>query len=345
MQLRLNPSRSRFFKIIPVILGTGLVIYLLRKPLFQVAILITGASVIAFLVEPLAVIYEKKVSRPPAALAALLSAASALILFLWVFLPVIMREFGNLAQTIPQAFQKISQLGSRAISLLQNHFPGFSFPEISSLGTGSMVSNLAGGTIAVAGDIAGIAAKFSLMAVLSYFLLCDRSNLMLRLELLVPQHVRPIAVNMGNAVCRELRLYLRGQMLVALTIGLISAIALMIIGVDSAFVLGPIIGILNMIPYLGPFIGGIPAVLVALGDGWQKVALTIGVLFLIQQLDGSFISPRIMGNVTGLSPAMVLIAIFAGAQIAGVVGMLFALPVIMAIRTLFRVFVQKYENI
>ena len=67
-------------------------------------------------------------------------------------------------------------------------------------------------------------------------------------------------------------------------------------------------------------------------------------LFLVQQIDGLVISPRVMGNITGFSPAVVLITLFLSAQIGGVWGMLLALPVMMALRTLYRVFVQRKEN-
>jgi predicted PurR-regulated permease PerM len=109
-------------------------------------------------------------------------------------------------------------------------------------------------------------------------------------------------------------------------------------------VLGGIVGILNMVPYFGPFIGGVPAVLIALGDGWPKALWCLGALVLVQQLDSAIISPRIMGSLTGFSPAAVLIAIYAGATLGGIPGMLLALPAIMSIRTVFRVFVQQREN-
>ena len=73
--------------------------------------------------------------------------------------------------------------------------------------------------------------------------------------------------------------------------------------------------------------------------------MTLAMLVVVQQLDGSWISPRIMGSLTGFSPALVLLGIYGGARLGGIGGMLFALPVMMTIRTLFRVFVQKCENI
>jgi len=82
----------------------------------------------------------------------------------------------------------------------------------------------------------------------------------------------------------------------------------------------------------------------ALSISWQKAALTLFCLFLVQQIDGMVISPRVMGNITGFSPAVVLLAIFVGARIGSIGGMLFALPALMAVRTVYRVFVQRHEN-
>ena len=345
MQIYIDSARSRYLKI-AVIAAVAIILgYLFRAPLKQIAILVLGASVLSFLAAPLADFYERKLSRPLAATACLATIAAALIAFLWLFLPAMIREIIALAQALPQSIDQLSGILNRASAWIEAHLPGIALPDLPLSGASNALSGIASGTIAFATNIADIGTRVSLMTVLSYFFLRDRSNLMLRLELLIPQPARRTAVRMGKAVCRELRLYLRGQALIALAVGALSSVGLVLIGVRSALILGPVIGILNMIPYFGPFIGGIPAVLLALGDSWQKAALTVVVLTIVQQLDGAFISPRIMGNLTGLSPALVLVAIFAGAQINGIVGMLFALPVLMAIRTLFRVFVQRHENI
>lgn len=345
MQARIDTTRNRYLKIAIVVLMAAAIAFIFRSPLKQIASLVLGASILAFLAVPLAKIYERKFSRPFSALLCLISIAAVLLLLLWLFLPAIIREIIELARILPESINQVSEMFNRASIWLETHLPGISLPEIPLDSAGNALSDIASGTISFASNIAVIGTRISLMTVLSFFFLCDRSNLMLRLELLIPQSVRRTAVRMGNAVCRELRLYLRGQALIAMAVGLLAAIGLLIIGVRSALVLGPLVGIMNMIPYLGPFIGGIPAVLLALGDSWQKAVLAVIVLGIVQQLDGSIISPRIMGNLTGMSPALVLVAIFTGAQISGILGMLFALPILMTIRTLFRVFVQRHENI
>ena len=88
-----------------------------------------------------------------------------------------------------------------------------------------------------------------------------------------------------------------------------------------------------------------PALAAALTSGWQTAAFAAVVLVIVQQLDGLLISPRVMGALTGLGPAAVLVGVFAGGCALGVPGMLLALPAMMVFRTCVRVFVQRDENI
>jgi len=335
--------RRKALRIAAVAAPAAAVAFFAGDVFLDVLTLVSGGAVIAFLIEPLAVIYEKKLSRSLSALCAIFTILAALLLAAWALLPAIISELAGLASALPES---VSLVRSRLTELslwIQAHLPGIELPTPRL--EAAPLPQIAVGTISFAGNIAGVFYKLSLMVVLSYFLLCDRARLMIRLELLVPRSVRRTAVRMGNAVCRELRLYLRGQGMIAIAVGALAVLGLCIVGVPSALVLGIFVGVLNMIPYFGPVLGGIPAVLTALGSGWQTAALTVVVLWLVQQIDGTLISPRIMSGLTGLSPAAVLLAIFAGSAVGGIVGMLLALPLLMTFRTVFRVFVQRHENV
>ena len=264
---------------------------------------------------------------------------------LWLLLPALLREMLELARTLPDSIADASAWLSSVQAQIENRLPGISLPALDFSALQGQVASIASDTVAFAANLAGVAGRLSMTAVLSYFFLRDRDALLLRLELLLPQAWRSTALRMAGAAGRELRLYLQGQLMIAGAVALLAVAALMIVGVRSALVLGLLVGILNVIPYFGPFIGGVPAVLIALTDGWQKAALTVVALTVVQQLDGSWISPRVMGSLTGFSPALVLVGIYGGARLGGVTGMLLALPAMMTARTLFRVFVQKYENI
>ena len=343
MQLR-RKTATGALRLALWLLAAALAAALMWRALWRVSELLLGGALIAFFALPLARRLDARLSRPLASLASLAVIALLLIGGLWLLLPGVLREIAALARTLPRSAAAFADWSRRTARWIQARAPGISLPAPDLTMLGDRLSGLAAGTIAVAGNIAEVAGRASLMVVLAYFMLCDRERVLLRLELLLPRRHRPMAVAMGSAVARELRLYLRGQLLVALTVGALAALGLAVVGVRSAAVLGALIGLFNMIPYFGPFIGGAPAVLIALGDGWRKAALTAAALAAVQQLDGSLIAPRILGDVTGLSPALVLVGIFAGASLAGVPGMLFALPVMVVIRTLYRVFVQRMEN-
>lgn len=337
------PLRRRMLRIgLPAAL-IALAAFFMRRLLGEALTLILGAAAVAFLLEPLTRVYERRLTRPRAALAAMGTVLGALAAAIWLLLPSLIQEATLLARQLPESLKQVQSALASASAWLEAQLPGVRLPEPQL--DSAMLSSLAGGTLSVAGGVADFSCLGSLMFVLGYFFLCDRDRLLIRMELLVPRAVRPTAVRMGNAVCRELRLYLRGQGLIALAVGALAAVGLALIGLRSALVLGVIVGVLNMIPYFGPVLGGIPAVLAALGGGWKKAALTVFVLWAVQQADGMVISPRILSGVTGLSPAAVLIAIFVGSHVCGILGMLLALPVLMTFRTAYRIFVQRHENV
>jgi len=345
MQLRLEPPSRRQVAVGGAALALAVLGFALRGLLLQVGALVLGAGLLCFVAAPLARLYEGRLPRPAAALAALLTIAVLAGGLLWLLVPPVYRQLTALVQALPGSIAGLTDWMEGLRRSIQAHMPALELPGLDASGLMAPLSGLAGGTLGLAVNVADGIGQLSMMAVLAFFFLCDRERLLLRLELLLPLAARPTAVRMGNAVCRELRLYLQGQLLVAGAVSLLSVAALTLVGLENALALGLIIGLLNMIPYFGPFIGGVPAVLIALGDGWQRAALTLLALNLVQQLDGSWISPRIMGSLSGFSPAAVLVGIFAGARLGGVAGMLAALPVMMALRTVFRILVQNYENI
>lgn len=310
--------------------------------LIDAAGLVFGAAVVAFLAEPLARLFERRLGRSASALCALGTLFAALALAAWLLLPALIAEIVELARALPASIEMVRGWIEQAAAWLESHLPGVQLPALPA--GESPLPALAEGTIGFAGGVADALYRLSLMIVLGYFLLCDRDRLMIRLELLAPQPARGILVRMGKAVCRELKLYLRGQGIIAAIVGALAVLGLWLAGVRSALVLGIVVGILNMIPYFGPILGGIPAVLMALSSGFQTAIAAVAVLWLVQQIDGALISPRIMSGLTGLSPASVLLAIFIGSGVGGILGMLLALPALMAVRTVYRVYVQRNER-
>ncbi|MGI6586367.1 MAG: AI-2E family transporter [Lutisporaceae bacterium] len=127
--------------------------------------------------------------------------------------------------------------------------------------------------------------------------------------------------------------FIRGQLLAALIVGILSSIGLSIIRLDFAILIGMTAGIANIIPYFGPIIGSFPAIIVGLLSGSPiKAFLAVIVLVAVQQIDGTLISPRIVGNSVGLHPVFVMLSIIIGSAYLGLLGMLIAVPIAAIIK-------------
>lgn len=129
--------------------------------------------------------------------------------------------------------------------------------------------------------------------------------------------------------------YIRGQLIEAFIVAVLSTIVLFLIDVDYAIVIGIITGICNLVPYIGPLVGTILAGIVALlgGDIFSCIWAVIG-MQIVQQLDANVICPRIVGNIVGLPSAFVIIAILIGGDYAGLLGMLIAVPIAASLKTI-----------
>ena len=344
-QHRLRPfAAQNIARTVAVALAVAVVALLWGEVLLDALRILFGACVLSFLLSPVAALLERKLKRPLAALIALVGVILLLLLALGVLLPLLARQATGLMQTLPEAFDRLRTLVERVAAKLQALVPGLTLPKIDLRAAESGFGDVARSAIGYVSNVSTAVYQLSLMVVLCYFLLADRDRILLRTELLVPQQWRKNAVRMGKLLMRELRLYLRGQATIALAVGVLATLGFFIIGLPAFPLLGAIVGLLNVIPYLGPVLGGVPAVILALGVSWQRAARALWVLFLVQQIDGMVITPRVMGNITGFSPAVVLLALFLGSRMGGVWGMLLSMPALMAIRTVYRVFVQRHEN-
>jgi predicted PurR-regulated permease PerM len=126
----------------------------------------------------------------------------------------------------------------------------------------------------------------------------------------------------------------RGQLFLCLVIGVLSTIAYWIIGLDFWLALGLFAGITEIIPFVGPVLGGAAAFMVALTDSWQTALIVLGFAIALQQLEGAFLVPRVMKNAVGMTPLTVILAVLIGGSIAGPLGAVLAIPVGAAVQVL-----------
>lgn len=165
-----------------------------------------------------------------------------------------------------------------------------------------------------------------------FFVLNDSNKVKQGALNLLPPQIRPDAEALRIIVDRVLGAYIRGQLVLAFTVGLMATVGLMLLRVEFALLLGITAGAFEVFPFIGPILGAIPAIVVAL---LQEPALVLRVIVLfvaIQQIENVLLVPKINGDAVALHPALIMIVLVVGQQLFGLVGMLIAVPVTAVLR-------------
>ncbi|WP_433959273.1 AI-2E family transporter [Cytobacillus horneckiae] len=169
---------------------------------------------------------------------------------------------------------------------------------------------------------------------LLFFMLKDGEKFPPALGKFIPKAYRAEAINTLRETGKTLSSYIQGQITVALFVGTASFIGFVIIDLPYAIVMALIISVTNIIPYVGPFIGGAPAVIVGLFESPTMAILALLVIVIAQQLEGNLISPLILGKTLNTHPATIIILLLVAGNLAGVLGMLLAVPTYAVSKTI-----------
>jgi predicted PurR-regulated permease PerM len=159
-----------------------------------------------------------------------------------------------------------------------------------------------------------------------------------------PKRYRSDARELWDAFAYSLTRYLSGLGLDMFAQGALSAVGLFLLGVPYALLLGTWVALTAVIPYLGAWLGAVPGVVVALTISPTKALLTALLFLAIQQLDGNVLQPAIQGRVLNLPSILVFLAVIAGGEIAGLLGVIFAVPTLAVLKVLFDFFRTRLET-
>lgn len=188
-----------------------------------------------------------------------------------------------------------------------------------------------------------IAVLIILLPFLVFYLLKDFKALEKVVKRFTPSKWREEGHLLAKAIDEALGSYIRGQFIVAGTVGLLAVICLFLLNIPNPIILGLIIGVTDIIPYFGPILGALPAVVVAGSVSTKTLIITTIVIFFIQQVEGNLLSPYIVGRNVHLHPLMIVFALLLGFEVAGVIGLLIAVPVFVVVNNVFHTF-QSYQN-
>lgn len=343
-------SDSQKWLILALLVSTGWLVYLLAPVLTPFLI----SMLMAYLGDPLVDRLERVgLSRTVAVLIVFLGMllfGSAAVL---VVLPALQAQIAVLIQQVPTALDWVQQwLLPKISSLFATEETPIDIAalkaalldhwrEVGSLAKNIMLHIGRSGQL-----IAGWITYLLLIPVVTFYLLRDWDILVANVRDLLPRSVEPTVVKLAREIDSVLAEFLRGQLIVMAALGTFYIVGLWLVGLELAFIVGLLAGVVSFVPYLGVIVGIIVAGLAALVQ-FHDVAHVLGVAAVFgvgQVLEGMVLSPSLVGDRIGLHPVAVIFAVLAGGQLFGFLGVLLALPVAAVVVVLLRHSKQEYQQ-
>lgn len=322
------------------IVGACLVLALVAWLVLQLRIIwppLIFAVIIVYLFKPLVDRLEKhRVPRVAGGCLAYVLFGAVLVLIGVLIVPIMSSQAVELVDQVPEVIDGASRVVSDVATAL--NLPE-GFQGVESLSDGlrewfadpanrEVILEAVGRVGEIARGVLEVAVVVLLAPVLAFYILVDAHNLRRAGESLIPAADRDEVVHLARQIGKAVGGFIRGQLMVALVVGLLSSLALRILDLPFWLIVGLLAGLLNIVPFIGPWVGGALGVSTALMVGDPIRAIWVVVAFLaIQQFDNHFVSPLILRVAVHLSPVTIILALLAGGSIGGLFGVLIAVPV------------------
>ncbi len=344
--------RRKLLLLLAALIFLGAIVWSVRSVLWPYALGLSMAYILAPIVQLIESGFRRlgefrrlkflnRIARFASVLITYLLVIAILVGFFSIVVPMVIRQGQSLWEQRETVWEYISDFGKDMIAQYQLLPDAIKVRVEETIGR---FSEMLGGIIqqAVEGTAVVISYTFSLvLAILiipfwTFYLLLDSDEISSSLHRSVPDIFRKDASKIVALADTVFSSYLRGQLFLGMIIGIISTVVFSIMGVNFAVLLGLIAGIFEMIPNIGPVLGAIPAILVALSQD-PILALWVTVYaFAVQQLENLFISPQVIGETLKLHPVVVMVVLVIGSEIGGLAGLFLAPVVTAALRDLFR---------
>lgn len=350
----LHISKKRFAGIVLlffflVVLYFIFIISDLRSILFTVLISIG----LAYIINPLVNFLEKKkVKRIFGILLVYLGVLGIIYLISVLIIPAIFKEVKDLIVTLPKYSDNIKEFAN---NIYNNYYKSiddlpFGLDKIDD-NIQKNLSNIQDVLIdAASGTMDFIIAFFSkalnvvLIPIIVFYLVKDKDYFKKNVMLTIPNKYRTTILSLSREIDYSLGNFIRGQLIIAVFVGTLTAVGLLILDVNYAFTIGLIAGVTNVIPYFGPVIGGGIAMLFALLDAPIKALWVLILFVIIQQIEGNILQPKIMGDKVGLHPVVIIIALLIAGNLFGIIGMLLAIPITTTLKIIFSHIIAKISS-
>jgi predicted PurR-regulated permease PerM len=330
------------------ILLLGVFIYLTKGVMLP----FMAGLAIAYFLDPVADMLEaRKVPRGPATtivLTVFFLLISGVLLAFW---PILQAQIGAIAETLPKTLAGLRPWLNDTLVTLSDSFGLDLGGDVEGmLGTFSeeiMAKAKQGASGVVKGGLAvfNILTLVLISPVVAFYLLRDWDLLVAKVDSWLPPAHAGVVREQCTKIDSVLAGFVRGQLLVSTTMGVMYGVGWSLVGLQFGVVLGVLAGVMSFVPFVGALFAAIVAVAIAIGQ-WGFDASQIGlvalVFLVVQIVESAFLTPRLVGERVGLHPVWVLFAVFAGGEVMGFLGVLIAVPAAAAIAVLVRYWIDRY---
>jgi len=313
------------------------VLYLIKD---VVAILFFAVLLVSILEPIVTSLTRHKIPKIIAVLLIYLVLLAIFSLIVVLLIPPVTDQIDQLINSFPQYWSEISQEFSDLSRFFSQY--GISQSIESSLEfLKAQLSGSTGGIFSKVGNlVSGIVSVFIIL-IITFYLLVEERAIKKILRSLVPGEYLPYSYQLVNRIQEKLGLWLRAQLILGLIIFILVYICLLTLGVKYALVLAIIAGLLEFIPYLGPFIAGFIAVVLTFFQSPITALLVLILYILIQAAENHIFVPNIMKRAVGLNPVISIVALLIGGKLAGLVGIILAIPLVTALSVVAEDFLNK----
>jgi predicted PurR-regulated permease PerM len=251
-----------------------------------------------------------------------------------LFIPTLVTEVNDFVDAVPGYVEDVTR-GEGPLGFLQEDYQVVDrVREEVEQGGASRILGFSGTALAVTKGVVTLIVAIVTIAFLTFFMLLEGPAWMDRFYALLPESSRDRWRKIGHDIYRTIGGYVTGNLFISLIAGVASTVLLLILGVPYAVALGLLVAILDLIPLAGATLAAILVSTVAFFDGWLEGGIVLAFFIAYQQLENHLIQPMVYSRTVQLSPLAILIAVLVGAELAGVLGALAAIPVAGTIQVL-----------
>lgn len=307
-----------------VFIGSLWFVYTIRDLILELFIALLLTAILNPLVEKL---FKYRVPKGVSIFLSYILVITILATSIAVVVPPLIEQTTNLVNTLPKNLENLG---------IQNFANGEVVKQLI-----SQLGNLPGQIVKAGFGIFANILNVLTILIFAFYMLLTRDKLDRNLETLFGKEKSNHIAKLINVWEKKLGSWARGQLFLMFLIGVSTYVGLLILGIPYALPLAVLAGVLEIVPYLGPVIAAIPAVIIGFSASPFLGFATIALAFLIQQLENYVFVPKVMEKSVGISPVITLFALSVGFRLAGVVGIIISIPVVITIQLLFQQGVLK----